>query len=63
MIKFRLSSENENYGKLVFATVKLPNLLIFKAISDETAGNINKGDFDTENEKNLQHLEELHITQ
>lgn len=45
MTKFRLSSENENYGKLVSATVKLPNSPILKAISDETGGNFNKGDF------------------
>lgn len=64
MIKFRLSSENENFGKLVSATVKLPNSLILQAISDKTGGNINKDDFsDTENEKNIQHLEELYITQ
>lgn len=24
MVKFRLSSENENFGKLLFATVNLP---------------------------------------
>lgn len=45
MIKFRHSSENENFGKLAFATVKLPNLLILKAFSDETGGNFNTGDF------------------
>lgn len=40
MIKFKLSSKNESYGKLIFTTVKLPNLLILKAISDETGGNM-----------------------
>lgn len=45
MIKFRLSSENENFGKLVSATVKMPNSSILQAISDKTGGNINKDDF------------------
>lgn len=52
MIKFRLSSGNENFGKLLSATVNSPSLPALKAISDETGGNINKCDFlETENEK------------
>lgn len=45
LITFRLSSENENLGKLLSAADNLPNLPILKAISDETGGNINKCDF------------------